>query len=304
MIHKVAIRRFKRFQEVEFSLPGHVVIAGPNNTGKTTLLQAIAAFDLALARWQELNDFQRHGGGYTKAPIARQAFAAVPLRSFDLLWSDRRQQESIEIEIHFDLGLRIGMEFIPDTTEQMYVRPLRQCPPIDVRATPLGCVFVPAMSGLSIEEPVYQRPKIEQLLFQARPGEVLRNLLVQASMQSPAWDALVAAMRTAVRSAQERADALGVYRGNLSALDLLTEISARVPADLEVVFEELAIDRQVVRVRGFTKSFEAVDRLRAELAKFAPFGQIQVSEVKEETRRGGKSFSLTISLGRPGEEAA
>lgn len=114
----------------------------------------------------------------------------------------------------------------------------------------------------------------------------------------------VAALRTAVRSAHERADSLGVYRGNLSALDLLTEISARVPSDLEVVFEELAIDRQVVRVRGFTKSFEAVDRLRAELAKFEPFAQIQVSEVKEETKRGGKSFSLTISLGRPGEEAA
>jgi predicted ATPase len=195
VIHKVAIRRFKRFQDIEFALPGHVVIAGPNNTGKTTLLQAIAAFDLALARWQELNDFQRHGGAYTKAPIARQAFAAVPLRSFDLLWSDRRQQASIEIEIHFDLGLRIGMEFIPDSTEQMYVRPLRNCPPDDVRAAPLGCVFVPAMSGLSTEEPVYQRPKIEQLLFQARPGEVLRNLLVQASMQDVAWAALVSAIR-------------------------------------------------------------------------------------------------------------
>jgi len=195
VIHKIAIRRFKRFQDIEFALPGHVVIAGPNNTGKTTLLQAIAAFDLALARWQELNDFQRHGGAYTKAPIARQAFAAVPLRSFDHLWSDRRQQDSIEIEIHFDLGLRIGMEFMPDSTEQMYVRPLRHCPPDDVRAAPLGCVFVPAMSGLSTEEPVYQRPKIEQLLFQARPGEVLRNLLVQASMQDAAWAALVSAIR-------------------------------------------------------------------------------------------------------------
>ena len=30
------------------SFPGHVVLAGPNNTGKTTLLQAIAAWDLAL----------------------------------------------------------------------------------------------------------------------------------------------------------------------------------------------------------------------------------------------------------------
>lgn len=195
MIRRVTIRRFKRFDDVTFELPGHVVVAGPNNTGKTTLLQAIAAFDLALSRWQELNDFQRHGGAYTKAPVARQAFAAVPLRTFDLLWSDRRKEDPIEIEIEFGLGLQVGMELISDSTEQMYVRPLRRHKPDDVRQARLGCVFVPSMSGLSVEEPVFQRPKIEQLLFQARPGEVLRNLLLQAASQESAWNALTASIR-------------------------------------------------------------------------------------------------------------
>jgi len=111
----------------------------------------------------------------------------------------------------------------------------------------------------------------------------------------------LASMREAVRSAHERADALGVYRGNLSALDVLAEVSARVPADLEVVFEEMSIDRQVVRVRGYSKSFEGVDRLRGELTKFAPFSEIQVSEIKDNEKRGGKSFSLTISLVQPTE---
>jgi general secretion pathway protein L len=112
----------------------------------------------------------------------------------------------------------------------------------------------------------------------------------------------IAAMRDAVRSAHERADALGLYRGNLSALDLLAEISARVPKDLEVVFEELNIDRQVVRVRGTSKTFEGVDRLRAELGKFEPFSEIQVSEIKDDEKRGGKSFSLTISLAQRTEQ--
>ena len=195
MIRRVSIRRFKRFEDVAFELPGHVVVAGPNNTGKTTLLQAIAAFDLALAHWQELNDFQRHGGAYTRAPIARQAFAAVPLRSFDLLWSERQQGDPIEIEIEFERGLQLGMEFIANTTEQTFVRPLRRFPPEDLRGARLGCVFVPAMSGLGVEEPVYQPPKIEQLLFQARPGEVLRNLLLQVSNQGEAWNALTASIR-------------------------------------------------------------------------------------------------------------
>ena len=48
MIRAVTIRRFKRFEEVTFELTGrHVVLAGPNNMGKTTILQAIAAWSLA-----------------------------------------------------------------------------------------------------------------------------------------------------------------------------------------------------------------------------------------------------------------
>ena len=90
MIQRVIIRRFKRFEDETFNMPSHIVLAGPNNSGKTTVLQAIAAWSLALSRWKELNDFQRHGGAYTKAPIARQTFSAVPLRSFDLLWRDRQ----------------------------------------------------------------------------------------------------------------------------------------------------------------------------------------------------------------------
>jgi general secretion pathway protein L len=109
------------------------------------------------------------------------------------------------------------------------------------------------------------------------------------------------AMREAVRSAHERADALGVYRGNLSALDLLAEISARVPQDLDVVFEEVDIDRQVVHIRGYSKSFEGVDRLRGELSKFEPFSQIQVSEIQSDEKHGGKSFSVTISMTQKGD---
>jgi hypothetical protein len=115
VIQSVTIRRFKRFEELTFQLSGrHVVLAGPNNMGKTTILQAISAWALAFQRWKTLNDFQRHGGYYAKAPIARQAFSAVPLRTFDLLWTDRQYSGQLEIEIRADAGWSIPMEFIAD----------------------------------------------------------------------------------------------------------------------------------------------------------------------------------------------
>ncbi|MBI4577061.1 MAG: AAA family ATPase [Planctomycetes bacterium] len=189
MIRKVVLRRFKRFDDegVTFDLPGHVVLAGPNNTGKTTLLQAIAAWSLALNRWRELNDFQRHGGHYAKAPLARQAFHAVPLRVFDLLWTDRRSDGPIEITVQIDTGPSVTMELALESTEQIYVRPTRDVDPKGLKALRLDVALVPSLTGLAVAEPVYRPPKIEQLLGLGRPGEILRNLLVAACESETAW---------------------------------------------------------------------------------------------------------------------
>ena len=215
MIRTVRIRGFKRFDEVEFRLPGHVVLAGPNNTGKTTMLQAVASWSLALRRWRELNDFRlRRGLAYGRAPIARQAFSAVPLRSFDLLWTDRRYQGQIEIELRHDAGWSVTMEFAADSTEQIYVRPKAKTiaiPAVSTTSRPttkelakekanllreldLRAVYVPPMTGLETNERLLQPVAVEQLLGLGRPGDVLRNLLAEANRDERAWDALKASI--------------------------------------------------------------------------------------------------------------
>ena len=193
MIEEVVLRRFKRFEEERFDLRGHVILAGPNNCGKTTVLQAIAAWSLGLKTWKQLNDYQRHGGFYTKAPIARQAFSAVPLRSFDLLWKDRIYTGDIEIEVLTEKGVRITMEFLSNSTEQMYVRPKNDIGHIPLSRFALEVVYVATVGGLSVEEPVYQPDYIETLLGRQKPGDVIRNLLLQAS-QGNAWEALTEAV--------------------------------------------------------------------------------------------------------------
>ena len=37
IIRRVTLKNFKRYENVSFDIPGHLVLAGPNNTGKTTL---------------------------------------------------------------------------------------------------------------------------------------------------------------------------------------------------------------------------------------------------------------------------
>jgi predicted ATPase len=211
VINRVVLRKFKRFDEVTFEFPGNVVVAGPNNTGKTTLLQAIAAWNLGLTQWRTLNDYQRHHGTYTRKPITRQTFTAVPLKSFDLLWQGREYRGAVEIEVQSTIGWTVTMEFIADSTEQVYVRPKRDIEPDRLRNVQLDVVFVPPMTGLSPEEPVYQKPYLEQRLGQAKPGDVLRNLLVEAHTSELAWSQLQASIRSLFGYQLMPPDATGAY---------------------------------------------------------------------------------------------
>ena len=112
----------------------------------------------------------------------------------------------------------------------------------------------------------------------------------------------IAAMRDAGVQARARADFLGVYGGNRSALDLLAELSRRVSTDLEVKFEEVSIDRRVVRIKVSAKSFEAADRLTNQLAASEPFLEAKIDgEVKASRKRDLKLFNVTIPLAVPGE---
>jgi predicted ATPase len=205
MIREVVLRRFKKFEEETFDLRGHVILAGPNNCGKTTVLQAIAAWALAFRTWQTWGDYQRHGGHYTRVPLARQAFSAVALRSYDLLWTGLDFTDTIEIELQFSdvhaleavRGRRVTMEFRRDSTEQIYVRPRNtfDLQPQLLQALNVEVAYVATVGGLSVEEPVYQPAYIQTLLGRQRPGDVVRNLLLQAAAQGPQWESITAAIQ-------------------------------------------------------------------------------------------------------------
>jgi len=147
MIRRVVLRRFKRFEEETFDFPGNIVLAGPNNTGKSTVLQAIAAWGLAFDRWKRNNDFGKHGGAFARVPITRQTFSAVPLRTFELLWRDRDYHGLVEVEVQTG-DWTIPMQFEADSTEQIYVRPARSVSGETARDAELRTVFVPPMTGL------------------------------------------------------------------------------------------------------------------------------------------------------------
>ncbi|TAK23908.1 MAG: hypothetical protein EPO26_07500 [Chloroflexota bacterium] len=51
MLTKQTVRNFKRFDDVEIELGNPVVFIGPNNSGKTSALQALALWEVGLRNW-------------------------------------------------------------------------------------------------------------------------------------------------------------------------------------------------------------------------------------------------------------
>ena len=204
MIERVAIRHFKRFRDQTFDLAESVVLAGPNNSGKSTLLQAIATWKMGLDRWVA----QRGGSkAATRSgvSITRNDFTAVPLREMNLLWEDRKvtgpagmagAPRPIEIVVRGTDGeatWSCGMEFQYANRDLVYARPrgakdlareaIRNFPP--AAAKNLGVVHVPPLSGIERDEPRRDRGMQDLLVGQGRPGEILRNLLLEIAENDP-----------------------------------------------------------------------------------------------------------------------
>jgi general secretion pathway protein L len=180
--------------------------------------------------------------------------------------------------------------------EFAYRTNLRQFFGKDLRATAvlagiaalLGCASF--ATGVSLES---KRAK--------RLDEQTTRLYSEAFPEAPVPTNPVAAMGQALRESKERADFLGIYGTNLSALDLLAELSRRIPADLRVRFGEITIDGRVIKIKVLGETYEAADRLKSVLAQSPPFTSAQVAgEVKSQRGGKGKTFNLTISLDEMG----
>ena len=211
MIRRVTIKNFKRFRKQAFELAESVVLAGPNNAGKSTLLQAVALWKFVLDRWVA----QREGGRAVErsgVAIPRTDITAVPLREMNLLWEDRKvtgprgmsgARRLIEIVVEGQTNEQTwtcGLELQYNNPELIHARPqdaksldreaIRAFPPTEAKK--LSIVHVPPLSGIEHDEPRRDRGMQDLLIGQGRPGDILRNLLLEVaeSNDEENWQAL------------------------------------------------------------------------------------------------------------------
>ena len=86
MLTRLRIRNFRRLEEADIDLAEVVVLAGPNNSGKTAGRQVLCLWELGLRRWREKRSGHAAPGKRLGVPVSRRDFIAVPVPHADLLY--------------------------------------------------------------------------------------------------------------------------------------------------------------------------------------------------------------------------
>jgi len=201
MITKVSIRNFKKLEKVEFELGNTVVLIGPNNSGKTTALQALTLWEVGIKKLAEVGRKHTKKSKRVGVAINRRDLLAIPVSSARLIWFHQavremdRQAENlkttnIRIEITVE-GVTKGrswkapLEFDYANSESIYCRPMKEPAEtenyfkIDDIVFQTEIAFLQPMSGIATKEDKLTQGSIKVRIGEGKTADVLRNVCYQ-----------------------------------------------------------------------------------------------------------------------------
>ena len=206
MIRKLEVRNFKRFRDATFEFDDQITIVGPNNCGKTTVLQAIALWSEAWHHWlqdevasgwlrKDSGSEMRTRQGYVMTRL--ETIHTLAVTDFAHLWHDKDVRDPFVLAMHTN-EWEVMLEFHFEGSGSLTVRPtdtvgrreLRTC-----ASTPLATVYVPSTLRIKPTESVFEEDVLRARLPRGRGASVLRNMLLRLSESKEKWDRLTNAIR-------------------------------------------------------------------------------------------------------------
>lgn len=202
MLTRLRASKFKQFDELDIELGNPVVFIGPNDSGKTTALQALSLSGIGLSHWIAKYEGREAPKRRPAVTINRRDLLAIPIPVANQLWHDlhtrdvsRRngKQETAHIRIDVivdgvDNGEKweCGFEFDYANPESVYCRAMRLSDeaepsrmPVPEHARETSIAYLPPMSGLAAAENRLMPGAVNVFIGEGRTAEVLRNLCYQ-----------------------------------------------------------------------------------------------------------------------------
>jgi energy-coupling factor transporter ATP-binding protein EcfA2 len=220
MLTNIHIRNFKRLRDVEIELGKSVVLIGPNNSGKTAALQALALWEIGLRQWTSKRGSKASPTKKPGVAINRKDLISIPVPKAKLLWKDLHVREGDDSSgEHRTKNIRIdvvvagttdgsewvcGFEFDYSNEESLICRPIREVgfenkpvrsakfTEVPEGAARVRIAYLPPMSGLAAEEPKWEPGRVNVLVGEGQTAQVLRNLCYQIyeQQEKEGWKAL------------------------------------------------------------------------------------------------------------------
>ncbi|MDR2473044.1 MAG: AAA family ATPase, partial [Tannerella sp.] len=201
MIHKLILKNFKKIKEETFLFNNLDLVVGSNNSGKSTVLQALAIWQFCVEQFRLTRKKGQNG-----IQIVLPNFTALPVPEFNLLWkdkTDRRYEDDketgkknqiyiyIEIDVYWknangeEKNFCVQMRY--QSPQAVYAKPLKgwlEFKDLDRDNDMPYIVYVPPFSGLEPHEKWLGDGNVRQNVGKAQPGSVLRNLLYRVIADS------------------------------------------------------------------------------------------------------------------------
>jgi predicted ATPase len=212
VITTLTLKNFKSIEDQTYQFAQFDLLVGRNNSGKSTILQALAIWQFCV---DEFRRTKRRGG--TGQQVVLPNFTALPVPEFNLLWREKidrrypkvtdakKKQEFILIEIDVtwvakadSKSYSFGVKLRYSSPQTLYAIPSEGWDHFRALDNPLNeagsrtssllpvIAYVPPFSGLEPMEEWRDDGPLRKQIGKAQPGSVLRNLLLRVWQDHPA----------------------------------------------------------------------------------------------------------------------
>lgn len=189
-INYVKIQNFKVFgEEIHINLDTPTILIGANNSGKTTVIQALALWSWSLKIWTEKKKNTKSQAERNKGvALNRLEIAQVPIKEARYFWNSAKVRQNsnenigLTIKVGFDYqgGLHeVGMLFKYHSPDLIYCQPTEESflsTGIIEYAQSMKINLLYPMSGISEKEFVFQEEAIKTQIGLGQTSNVLRNI--------------------------------------------------------------------------------------------------------------------------------
>ncbi|MDH5647373.1 MAG: AAA family ATPase [Candidatus Heimdallarchaeota archaeon] len=194
-IKEIEFYRFKKYRKATIRLKeGFSLLAGGNNSGKSTILHGLAVWQfckliLEMERGVEslLSGYSGQGVG-----ISDDEFIPVNLPSLKHLWTNLKTQKinepdgyTLQIGIKWmnqsdvDLFLKLGLSLVND---RLFVKPIESS--VSNRDDLINIIYIPPFAGISSKEERYTPAMIRKYIGEGVPGAILRNIILDLKKEN------------------------------------------------------------------------------------------------------------------------